>query len=99
MVYRIVELHDGEVEVQSTPGRGTRFRLIFPQLQRLPPSARSDAGHFRDDAVAGDLGTRAKLPLLTRDAARNRHGHGKGARRTTASDNLWMPARGGRSGP
>jgi len=31
MVYRIVQLHDGEVEVQSTPGSGTRFRLIFPQ--------------------------------------------------------------------
>ncbi len=31
MVYRIVQLHDGEVEVQSTPGHGTRFRLIFPQ--------------------------------------------------------------------
>ena len=31
MVYRIVQLHDGEVEVQSTPGRGTTFRLIFPQ--------------------------------------------------------------------
>jgi len=31
MVYRIVQLHDGEVEVQSTPGRGTRFRLLFPQ--------------------------------------------------------------------
>jgi signal transduction histidine kinase len=31
MVYRIVQLHDGEVEVQSTPGRGTRFRLIFQQ--------------------------------------------------------------------
>ncbi|MEA2936289.1 MAG: hypothetical protein QOD74_2935, partial [Variibacter sp.] len=31
MVYRIVQLHDGEVEVQSIPGRGTRFRLIFPQ--------------------------------------------------------------------
>ncbi len=30
MVYRIVQLHDGEVEVQSTPGRGTRFRLMFP---------------------------------------------------------------------
>jgi signal transduction histidine kinase len=31
MVYRIVQLHDGDVEVQSTPGRGTRFRLIFPE--------------------------------------------------------------------
>jgi signal transduction histidine kinase/PAS domain-containing protein len=31
MVYRTVQLHDGEVEVQSTPGRGTRFRLVFPQ--------------------------------------------------------------------
>jgi signal transduction histidine kinase len=31
MVYRIVQLHDGEIEVQSTPGRGTRFRLVFPE--------------------------------------------------------------------
>jgi signal transduction histidine kinase len=31
MVYRIVQLHDGDVEVQSTANRGTRFRLVFPQ--------------------------------------------------------------------
>src|SRR5262245_15190347 len=31
MVYRIVQLHDGEVEVQSTPGRGTSFRLLLPR--------------------------------------------------------------------
>jgi signal transduction histidine kinase len=31
MVYRIVQLHDGEVAVESTPGHGTRFRLVFPQ--------------------------------------------------------------------
>ena len=31
MVYRIVQLHDGEVEVQSTPGAGTTFKLLFPQ--------------------------------------------------------------------
>lgn len=31
MVYRIVQLHDGEVEVESTPGSGTRFRLFFPR--------------------------------------------------------------------
>lgn len=31
MVYRIVQLHDGEVEVQSVPGSGTTFRLLLPQ--------------------------------------------------------------------
>jgi len=31
MVFRIVQLHDGEVEVQSTPGGGTKFTLFFPQ--------------------------------------------------------------------
>ena len=31
MVFRIVQLHDGDIEVQSTPGSGTTFRLIFPQ--------------------------------------------------------------------
>jgi signal transduction histidine kinase len=31
MVFRIVQLHDGEIEVQSTPGAGTTFRLKFPQ--------------------------------------------------------------------
>ena len=31
MVYRIVQMHDGEVEVQSTPGRGTAFRILLPQ--------------------------------------------------------------------
>jgi signal transduction histidine kinase len=30
MVFRIVQLHDGEIEVESIPGRGTTFRMVFP---------------------------------------------------------------------
>jgi signal transduction histidine kinase len=33
MVYRIVQMHDGEVEVQSTPGRGTTFKLMLPRAE------------------------------------------------------------------
>jgi hypothetical protein len=32
MVYRIIQMHDGEIEVQSTPGSGTTFRILLPRV-------------------------------------------------------------------
>jgi signal transduction histidine kinase len=31
MVFRTIQLHDGEIEVQSVPGRGTTFRVMLRQ--------------------------------------------------------------------
>jgi len=48
MVYRIVQLHDGEVEVQSTPGGGTKFTLFFPQA--IAQEAARDLGQAMEAA-------------------------------------------------
>jgi len=40
MVYRTVQLHDGEIEVQSTQGRGTTFCLLLPEAAP-PPGSRT----------------------------------------------------------
>jgi signal transduction histidine kinase len=47
LVYRTIQLHDGEIEVQSTPGRGTTFRVL---LREAPTAPRSAAAAQRDAA-------------------------------------------------
>lgn len=37
MVYGVVQRHDGKVEIDSEPGKGTTMRLIFPACKMEPP--------------------------------------------------------------
>jgi signal transduction histidine kinase/HAMP domain-containing protein len=41
IVKSLVEMHDGQIEVQSRPGRGTSFRVLLPAAIPGPESARS----------------------------------------------------------
>jgi signal transduction histidine kinase len=42
MVFRTVELNDGEIEVQSTLGTGTTFRIVLPQAVRAAAGAAAE---------------------------------------------------------
>ena len=35
LVFRTVQMHNGDIEVQSTPGRGTTFRIQLRQAPRM----------------------------------------------------------------
>ena len=58
MVYGIMERHDGNIEIESQPGKGTTVRLVFPVR---PNTATSD------NSTASVSGTRVPLHILCID--------------------------------
>ncbi|MBM3845028.1 MAG: response regulator [Verrucomicrobia bacterium] len=50
-VYGVVSQHNGWIDVQSTPGAGTLFRVYFPALAVKPPKQEGPPG--RQDSKAG----------------------------------------------
>ncbi len=43
MVYGIVERHEGSIEIESEPGKGTTMRLVFPIGEAHPAAAAPDS--------------------------------------------------------
>jgi signal transduction histidine kinase len=39
LVYRTVQMHDGQIDVESVPGHGTTFRVLLPQAVKTPARA------------------------------------------------------------
>jgi PAS domain S-box-containing protein len=60
-VYAIVRANHGHIEVESTPGRGTRFRIC------LPPTAEAAADHWPPRAALAQAPRGTETVLLVED--------------------------------
>jgi two-component system, NtrC family, sensor kinase len=62
--HSIVQSMDGQIEVQSTPGRGSRFRLTFPVYKKEPEQTQAAAAERAEPA-----GPRRRLLLIDDEPA------------------------------
>jgi PAS domain S-box-containing protein len=68
LVRQIVELHGGEVTVESEPGRGSCFTVRIPnQVCKIQPMQASNANVTPKQAIASTLAGAATAPRLNRD--------------------------------
>jgi signal transduction histidine kinase len=47
MVYGMMQRHDGTIEVESAPGRGTTVRLVFPIREKTSPTVQRPAAQAK----------------------------------------------------
>ncbi|MGD9009601.1 MAG: HAMP domain-containing sensor histidine kinase, partial [Desulfobacteraceae bacterium] len=52
MVYGIIREHNGNIEVDSEPGKGTTFKITLP-AKRVPIEEKQGDGHGASDASLG----------------------------------------------
>jgi len=52
IVHELVRAHDGRIDVESAPGRGSRFRIILPRLGSGPPLHDKSRSPSRDLQIA-----------------------------------------------
>ena len=64
MVYGMVKRHKGAIEIESTPGKGTCIRLIFPLGQKIPRPMKLPFRTLREAAPS------ASLELTTKNVRR-----------------------------
>jgi PAS domain S-box-containing protein len=64
LVKRMAELHNGELEVQSTPGQGSRFTLILPRLPDDATRPYSNAESLPDAKTKSRLAGFTPPPLV-----------------------------------
>ena len=55
MVYGMMQRHDGAIEIDSAPGRGTCVRLTFPVREKTSPTASAPAPHSKKNVLSASF--------------------------------------------